>query len=197
MPSQLAASGLNEARFRGCNTKGSWATLPGVALNLALRSQVVQPYAQAVVAAAYNSDAAVAGDTALQGLSAALCSPKGANLGRINAGGCELATRAQLASFVEDFVTIVLTHGTAHLQDFSMRMLNVALMPPRLGKQSAPRPNRRYSEAEMLHWVPTTGTAARQYTFVANFVGTTMLPITNLGGCCSRGGLGFVVWRPG
>lgn len=62
-----------------------------------------------------------------------------------------------------------------------MRVLNVALNPPRLGHQSAPNPTGTYSPAEYMQWVPTTGSAARQYTFVANFVGTTMLPITNLG----------------
>jgi len=68
-------------------------------------------------------------------------------------------------------------------QDYSMRVLNVALNPPRLGEQAAPNPDGRYTEADFLRWIPTTGTAARQYTFVANFVGTTMLPVTNLGEC--------------
>lgn len=62
-----------------------------------------------------------------------------------------------------------------------MRVLNVALNPPRLGRQTAPNPDQQYSPAEYLQWVPSTGTAARQYTFVANFIGTTMLPVTNLG----------------
>jgi hypothetical protein len=62
-----------------------------------------------------------------------------------------------------------------------MRVLNVALNAPRLGKQSAPDPEGQYSADDFMQWVPSTGTAARQYTFVANFVGTTFLPITNLG----------------
>jgi hypothetical protein len=62
-----------------------------------------------------------------------------------------------------------------------MRVLNVALNPPRLGRQTAPNPEKQYSPREFMEWMPTTGSAARQYTFVANFVGTTMLPVTNLG----------------
>lgn len=62
-----------------------------------------------------------------------------------------------------------------------MRVLNVALDAPRLGKQTAPNPEQQYSQAEYMQWVPSTGTAARQFTFVANFVGTTFLPATNLG----------------
>jgi hypothetical protein len=62
-----------------------------------------------------------------------------------------------------------------------MRVLNVALNPPRLGHQKAPNPTGSYTSADYLRWVPTTGTAARQYTFVANFIGTTFLPVTNLG----------------
>lgn len=72
-------------------------------------------------------------------------------------------------------------HCLVLLQDYSMRVLNVALNPPRLGRQTAPNPDQQYSPAEYLEWVPSTGTAARQYTFVANFIGTTMLPVTNLG----------------
>ena len=66
------------------------------------------------------------------------------------------------------------------LQDYSMRVLNVALNPPRLGRQTAPSPTKVYKEADYMQWIPTTGTASRQYTFVSNFVGTTMMPATNL-----------------
>lgn len=66
--------------------------------------------------AAYASDKEVAADTQLQAFAAALVAPHGANLGRINADGNKLETRAQLAKFIEDFVSIVLTHGSAHLQ---------------------------------------------------------------------------------
>lgn len=40
VPEQLKASGLSEERFRGDGEKGSYAALPGVALNLAIRKQV-------------------------------------------------------------------------------------------------------------------------------------------------------------
>lgn len=70
-----------------------------------------------------------------------------------------------------------------------MRVLNVALNPPRLGHQTAPDPEKQYSTRDYMQWVPSTGTAARQYTFVANFIGTTMLPVTNLGEqCVTHGG---------
>ena len=177
--SQLAASGLSKERFS--NSHGAWAELPGAALNLAIRKDVVAPYVAEVVKAAYASDAAVASDEAVQAFAAALGAPHGSNLGRINAAGSELKTRAQPAGFMEDFITIVLTHGSAHLQDYSMRVLNVALIPPRLGRQTAPVPDGHYNDAEMMQWVPTTRTAARQYTFVAQFVGTTFLPVTQLG----------------
>ena len=178
--SQLASSGLSEERFSN-SENGAWAELPAVAMNLAIRKDVVAPFATEVVNAAYASDAAVASDEAVQAFAAALGAARGSNLGRINAAGSELKTKAQLAGFIEDFITIVLTHGSAHLQDYSMRVLNVAPLPPRMGRQTAPLPDGQYSDAEVMQWVPTTGTAARQYTFVANFVGTTMLPITNLG----------------
>lgn len=67
------------------------------------------------------------------------------------------------------------------LQDYSMRVLNVALNPPRLGHQTAPDPTSTYTTDDYMRWIPTTTAAARQYTFVANFVGTTMLPATTLG----------------
>ena len=35
--------------------------------------------------------------------------------------------------------------------------------------------------AKCCEWVPSTGTAARQYTLVDNCVDTTMLLVTNLG----------------
>jgi hypothetical protein len=79
-------------------------------------SQVVAPYAKAVVHAAYPSDKAVADDQEVQAMAAALVSKHGSNLGRINDAGSELKTRAQLTQFIEDYVTIVITHGSAHLQ---------------------------------------------------------------------------------
>jgi len=179
MHEQLKSSGLSEKRFRGDGEEGSFEALPGVAMNLAIRRTVAAPYAKAVIDAAYPSDKAVADDQEVQAFAAALVSPHGSNLGRINEAN-QLKTKAQLSKFVEDYVTIVLTHGSAHLQDYSMRVLNVALNPPRLGRQTAPNPEKQYSPREFMEWMPTTGSAARQYTFVANFVGTTMLPVTNL-----------------
>lgn len=78
--------------------------------------QVVSPYAKTLVKAAYSSDEAVANDVAVQALAAALASPKGSNLVRINEDGSEIKTRAQLAQFIEDWVVIIITHGSAHLQ---------------------------------------------------------------------------------
>lgn len=78
--------------------------------------QVVAPYAKALIDAAYPSDAAVTADAQIQAFAAALVSPKGSNLVRISEAGDELKTKAQLAKFIEDFITIVLTHGTGHLQ---------------------------------------------------------------------------------
>jgi hypothetical protein len=78
--------------------------------------QVVAPYAKALVHAAYASDEEVAQDAQVQAFAAALVSPRGSNLMRLNDEGGELTTRKQLARFLEDFVTIVVTHGTAHLQ---------------------------------------------------------------------------------
>lgn len=85
--------------------------------------QVVRPYAKAVIYAAYPSDKAVADDQEIQALAAALTSKHGSNLGRINDDGSELKTRAQLTQFIEDFVTIVITHGSAHLQVWSAGLL--------------------------------------------------------------------------
>jgi len=180
VPGQLAASRLSEERFRGSGEEGSFAALPSISMNLALRHKVVGPYAKALVKAAYLSDKAVAADEQLQAFATALTSPHGSNLVRLNDAGGEIKTRSQLSQFIEDFITIILTHGSAHLQDFSMRVLNVALNPPRLGHQVAPNPTGKYTDADFMRWVPTTGTAARQYTFVANFVGTTFLPATQL-----------------
>jgi hypothetical protein len=78
--------------------------------------QVVAPYAKAVINAAYPNDKAVAQDKEVQAFAAALVAQHGSNLGRINSNDNKLQTRAQLAQFIEDFVTIVLTHGSAHLQ---------------------------------------------------------------------------------
>lgn len=78
-------------------------------------AQVVAPYAKAVIDAAYPSDQSVAEDAQVQAFAAALVSPHGSNLVRINDAN-ELKTKAQLTKFVEDYITIVLTHGTAHLQ---------------------------------------------------------------------------------
>lgn len=69
------------------------------------------------------------------------------------------------------------------LQDYALRVLNVALGPPRLGNQTAPDPNGQYSTSDYLRWMPSTGTAARQYTFVANFLQTTDLPGPNHSKC--------------
>lgn len=52
----------------------------------------------------------------MQAFAAALVSPHGANLGRINDEDNQLKTKAQLSRFIEDYITIVLTHGSAHLQ---------------------------------------------------------------------------------
>lgn len=77
--------------------------------------QVVAPYAKALIDAAYPSDESVAEDTQVQAFAAALVAPHGSNLVKINDAN-ELKTKAQLAKFIEDYVTIVVTHGTAHLQ---------------------------------------------------------------------------------
>lgn len=78
--------------------------------------QVVAPYAKSVIYAAYKDDKAVADDHEVQAFGAALVAQHGSNLGRINDENNKLQTRAQVAKFVEDYVTIVLTHGSAHLQ---------------------------------------------------------------------------------
>jgi hypothetical protein len=84
-------------------------------------TQVVAPYAKAIVEAAYPSDKAVADDKQVQAFAAALVSPHGSNLVRINDADNALKTRAQLAKFLEDFITIVMTHGSAHLQVSSVQ----------------------------------------------------------------------------
>lgn len=173
---QLAASGLSESRFRGAGLPGSWDGLPGPAYALKLR-KLATPYATTLINAAYADDAAVASDASIQALSATLCAADGSNLVALRVptdgdDGCALDTRERLARFVGDWMSLVTTHSSAHLQDFVMRIQNMPLAPPRLGKQVAPDPDGVFTESDFLEWVPSTATMARQVAFFAEFIAT-------------------------
>jgi hypothetical protein len=181
MRAQLAASGLSELRFRGAGGKGSWEGLPAAAYHLKMR-QLASDYATAAINAAYADDAAVAADAQVQAMAATLCDPEGSNVVELQpGGGCSLDTRAKLAGFMADWVSLVAAHSSAHLQDYVFRILNMPLQPPALGKQEAPDPKRKYGEADYLLWVPKTRTASRQVNFFANFVAASYtFAITNM-----------------
>lgn len=187
MAAQLAASGLSESRFRGQGRPGSWDGLPGASYQLKLR-KIAGAYATAFVNAAYADDGAVASDAEIQAMAATLCATDGSNLGALRVSapgsdddGCALDTRARLANFVGDWMSLVSAHSSAHLQDFVLRIMNMPLSPPRLGRQDAPDPNGVYGEADYLQWVPSTGTMARQVFFFANFIATSWTyPVTNM-----------------
>jgi hypothetical protein len=172
MRAQLAASGLSELRFRGSGGRGAWEGLPAAAFHLKAR-EMAGAYAKAAVEASYADDAAVAADAQVQAMAAALCDPEGSNVVELQPeGGCALDTRAKLAAWMADWVSLIAAHSSAHLQDYVLRIMNMPLAPPAMGKQEAPDPEATYGEDDYLQWVPKTRTAARQVSFFANFVAT-------------------------
>jgi hypothetical protein len=186
MGAQLQASGLSESRFRGTGPRGSWEGLPGPAYQLKLR-KIAGAYATAFINAAYADDAAVAADAEVQTMAATLCATEGSNLVALRVptaadDGCALDTRARLAQFVGDWLSLVAAHSSAHLQDFVFPIMNMPLMPPRLGEnQEMPDPTASYSAADYLRWVPSTATMSRQVAFFAEFIATSWTyPVTNM-----------------
>jgi hypothetical protein len=185
MGAQLAASGLSESRFRGDGPANSWDGLPNAAYQLKLR-KIAGAYATTFVNSAYSDDAAVAADAQVQNMAATLCAADGSNLVKLRVpsdtdDGCSLDTRARLAQFVGDWMSLISAHSSAHLQDFVFRIMNMPLQPPRLGRQDAPDPEGVYGEEDYLEWIPTTSTMARQVGFFANFIATSWtFPVTNM-----------------
>ena len=134
-------------------------------------SALARGYATSAVNAYYFSDAALAGDAALQAFIAAAQDPKGGNLGRVNSRGA-VTTRADLAAFLGNVAALVMGHSTTHLQDFALPAGVSSLSPSALGNPTLPDPTKTYTTQDILNYGPGTVNVAKKYAFTLAFTAT-------------------------
>ena len=79
--------------------------------------------ASAALSGYYPSNAAVQADAGVQAWVAALLSPTGANMRRINAKNA-VTTRAELFDLAGYMLFLSVAHGATHLQDYAVMMLS-------------------------------------------------------------------------
>ena len=156
----LERNGIQEADF----TSGSgpaWDKYPVVAQYLTIW-EATQEYVQAFVAATYESDAAVAGDTALQAWIAAASDPRQGNVRGLPA----MNGREALQRVLTSLLYRITMHGAARLLSATHPALAfVANYPPCLQDAAIPAPDTVMTTPQLFAYLPKTGTIGKMMTF--------------------------------
>jgi hypothetical protein len=156
----LARHGLTEADF---SVAAPWDAYPLVGQMLKIW-RATTAYVGAFVTATYADDAAVQNDATLQAWMAA-----SATKGNIR-GLPNVATRAMLSRVLTSLVYRVTMHGCARLSPIANPGLSfVANFPPCLQSATIPPPTQTLTTAELLRFLPNTGSIGEMITFLDVF----------------------------
>ena len=162
----LAALGLRRRDFSDAHP---WDRYPVVQRALAVWDMVAD-YVATCVRATYASDAAVAGDGALQAWMAVAGAPDGGNVRGLPA----LDGRAALTRLLTSLVYRVTVHGIGRLARSANPALTfVANFPQTLQRADIPSPRRRIDTAELLTYLPNTATIGSSLSFYDTFAFST------------------------
>ncbi|KAI8462406.1 MAG: hypothetical protein J3K34DRAFT_397774 [Monoraphidium minutum] len=169
-PSQMLKwSGLDHKFFTQRASK-PWGMYPAADLHLQMEA-ITSKLAKDALSRYYKTDTDVASDAALQAWVAAMADPKGGNLGDINGDGNRVVTRQALFDLVGRVMYATVAHGTAHLQDWFIRMLSLAHHPPVVSASALPPPNVTLSLSDIMAAAPNTHHYGRYAAFVFSFIG--------------------------
>lgn len=133
------------------------------------------------LSAYYKTDKQVELDAQIQRWAAALISTQGANLKNFDAAGSsKVRTRAALYDLVGTVLYVTVAHGTAHLQDYFIRMLSIAHHPIVMSISSLPSPRQNYTLQELVAAMPNMDLYGKYAAFCFSFIGapgfTQMVP---------------------
>jgi hypothetical protein len=130
--------------------------------NLLRLWEITGSYVDSVVSALYPSDAAVADDPDLQKWMRESADPHEGNL----RGLPEMDTRAALRKVLRSFLYRITAHGGSRLPNSANPGLTfVANFPPCLQRSDIPDPQAQIETAELLSYLPTTGTIGKYLSF--------------------------------
>ncbi len=162
----LKALRLRQADF---TRKSSWDQYP-VVRRLLQVWDLVGAYVKAFVRGTYPSDAAVAGDHALQAWIAAASSSSGGNVRGLPA----MNSRAALERVLTSLIYRITVHGVARLTSTSSPALTfVANFPHCLQRADIPAPRTRLSTRTLLTYLPNVDTISQAVTFYFTFTFST------------------------
>jgi hypothetical protein len=175
----LRRFGLRAADF---TDRTPWDRYPVVARLLSVWD-LVEAYATACVGATYASDAAVAGDGALQTWIATSGASDGGNI----RGLPELRSRAALIGVLTSLLFRVTVHGVSRLTSTSNPALTfVANYPHCLQRTDIPSPRARIDTRTLLTYLPNTTTIGEALSFYFTFTFSTpyepIIPLDGPGG---------------
>jgi hypothetical protein len=162
----LAALRLRQADF---TRKSPWDQYPLVQRLLQVWD-LVTAYVKAFVRRTYPSDAAVAGDRALQAWIAVASSSDGGNVRGLPA----MRSRNALERVLTSLIYRVTVHGVARLTSTSSPALTfVANFPHCLQRADIPAPRTRMSTRTLLTYLPNVDTISQAITFYFTFTFST------------------------
>jgi hypothetical protein len=126
--------------------------------------------AQKTMSLYYPTDSSVEADMALQKWVAAMLNPLGSNLGQINSRN-EVRTRAELYDLLGQTLWMTMAHGTAHLQDWFIRMLSMAHHPLVMSTTTLPDPDGQYTLDDMMQLGPNLDQYGRWVAILLQLMG--------------------------
>ncbi len=177
----IAQLGLRQKDF---TAKTAWDKYPVVQRLLTLWN-LVSKYVEAFVGASYPSDAAVAGDTALQTWIATSSSSDPVAGGNVE-GLPVMDSRAALSRTLTSMLYRITAHGIARLNSTSSPALTfVANFPHCLQRADIPSPRAQISTKTLLSYLPRTDAIAQSVNFYFIFAYSTpyvpFIPLTGVG----------------
>ena len=177
-PKALVKRGLIQADFT-VDPNHPWDAYPVAGFLLDLWT-ATSKYVKAIVDDAYDNDAEVANDTALQAWMDASRDKERGNIG----GLPPVKTRAALIGVLTSLMHRVTAHGAGSVNPSVNPVLSfVADFPPCLQSSRVPKPADTVSEAELVGMLPHTGTLGAMTTFYFTVVyGMPDVPLIPSGG---------------
>lgn len=160
IPQLLAKTGLHVDRFTSPGSKVAWDLFPQAAVYLG-EIAVVSKFVTEYVNLFYPTDAAVAGDEAIQTFGATMLDPYGGNLKKINARN-NLNTRQSLADVLTQMMYLTTLHINSHYIDFTADRFNSGLVPFAPSIRDFPVPNGRYTTADIVRAGPSSVGLSKQ-----------------------------------
>jgi hypothetical protein len=162
-PSALAGNGINAADF---TVKAPWDAYP-VAGRLLTLWQASECYVTAFVENTWATDALVAEDAGVQAWIRASAAADAGNVRGLPA----VRNRAALVRVLTSLIFRITAHGGSRLRPSAYpAQAFVANFPPCLQIATIPEPSAVLSPAELLEYLPKTGTIGEMMTFYTTFI---------------------------